>query len=136
MTIKEARIKANFTQKNLAELLGISKRSLESWENGIRKPKMGEEYIIECINALSILTNDGLECIKDGTFDIDWVLFQYKKSKVEKISKWGSFGETFNANWNRIPITIKEKLTAEELAELVDIIKNTYDDGCKKGSKG
>lgn len=37
--IKDARRKANLTQKELGEKLGISFQSIAQWENGIRNPK-------------------------------------------------------------------------------------------------
>ncbi|MCL2411542.1 MAG: helix-turn-helix domain-containing protein [Treponema sp.] len=36
--IKELRIKNNFTQKTFADVLGVSAKSVEAWEAGIRKP--------------------------------------------------------------------------------------------------
>lgn len=42
-SIKEARESAALTQKDAAALLGISKRTLESWEEGTRQPKPAEQ---------------------------------------------------------------------------------------------
>jgi len=36
--IREIRQKNNFTQKYFAELLGVSSKSVEAWEEGKRKP--------------------------------------------------------------------------------------------------
>jgi len=41
--IKETRESAALTQKDAAALLGISKRTLESWEEGARQPKPAEQ---------------------------------------------------------------------------------------------
>lgn len=41
--IKEARESAALTQRNAAALLGVSKRTLESWEEGTRQPKPAEQ---------------------------------------------------------------------------------------------
>ncbi len=38
MTIKEHRKRLGLTQKGLAELLGISYRNVENWEQGHRTP--------------------------------------------------------------------------------------------------
>lgn len=38
MTVKDARIKMRFSQREVCELIGIPRRTLESWESGQRKP--------------------------------------------------------------------------------------------------
>lgn len=38
--IKEARLKANMTQKELAAILGIPYQGIGQWERGVRKPKI------------------------------------------------------------------------------------------------
>lgn len=38
MTIKEARTKAGLTQKEMAEMFGIPKRTIENWEEGKSRP--------------------------------------------------------------------------------------------------
>jgi len=38
MTLKEARIKARYTQKEAAKLLGVSVPTLWNWENGTSEP--------------------------------------------------------------------------------------------------
>lgn len=50
--IKIARKLAKLTQKETAQLLRVSKRSIESWEAGTRQPQEGEQERI-----LTILTN-------------------------------------------------------------------------------
>ena len=36
--IREIRFKNNFTQQHFAELLGVTKKAVEAWESGARKP--------------------------------------------------------------------------------------------------
>lgn len=38
MTIKEARLDAGLSQGALAKLIGMSKRTVENWEEGTRTP--------------------------------------------------------------------------------------------------
>lgn len=50
MTIKELRTATGMTQKEFAEMLGVSKRCIESWEGGINPcppylPKLLEYYL-------------------------------------------------------------------------------------------
>ena len=38
MFLKEERLKYGITQKNLSEITGIPIRTIENWENDVRKP--------------------------------------------------------------------------------------------------
>lgn len=50
MNIKEAREKAGYTRKEVAEKLEIPYRTLENWENGSREcPRYTEKLIVEKI---------------------------------------------------------------------------------------
>lgn len=40
--IKEARKKAGLTQEQMSEKMGIPKRTIQNWENGVTKPP---EYV-------------------------------------------------------------------------------------------
>ena len=39
ITLKAARVNAGFTQKEAAKMLGISNKTLWSWESGLSSPK-------------------------------------------------------------------------------------------------
>ncbi len=48
MTIKEARLDAGLTQKAMADLMGIPKRTIENWDGGKAYPvKWVEQLVIE-----------------------------------------------------------------------------------------
>lgn len=47
MTIKEMRTAAGLTQQALAELIGCSKRAVESWEGGKRQPPAYLLFLLE-----------------------------------------------------------------------------------------
>lgn len=128
--IKELRTKAGLSQKEAAQILGVAVRTLQDWEGDRRTPKGNAEEILE---ACTILTREGINSLLDGTYTVEWALYEKKCRDVERLSKWGNMGMTFYANWRRIPDGAKEKLTAEELAELVDSIKAAYDDGYQEG---
>jgi hypothetical protein len=53
----------------------------------------------------------------------------YKYKLIKKACKIGSCNDTFVVNYNRIPDNLKEKLTPEELAELVEAFYKCYGDG-------
>ena len=69
------------------------------------------------------------EAIKSGEMTLSDALEIDKYQKVIKLSKIGSFGDTFRANYRRIPESLIDKLTAEETAELVDAFYQCYSDG-------
>ena len=51
--IKETRISLGLTQKQLAEMLGIPKRTIENWEGGVNKcPDYVERLIIEKLQRM------------------------------------------------------------------------------------
>lgn len=46
--IKEARLQANMTQKDVQDVLGVPIRTLQNWESGVRLcPEYVEEWLIE-----------------------------------------------------------------------------------------
>jgi len=44
--VVEARIKGGFSQSDFAKLLGISKRTLQEWEQGRRKPSRAAQTLL------------------------------------------------------------------------------------------
>ena len=62
MGIKEFRKKRKFTQKQLAELLGVSCNAISSWELGKRKPPLVK--IPEIAKALKVSETKIFECFK------------------------------------------------------------------------
>ena len=58
------------------------------------------------------------------------ICVQIKQKNVKKIQfEVGKFDDTFRANYKRIPLTLKEKLTPSELAELTEAFYECYGDG-------
>ena len=52
--IKSERIRIGLTQQQLADLLGIPKRTIQNWENGINKcPDYVEKLILEKLTQIS-----------------------------------------------------------------------------------
>ena len=85
--------------------------------------------VVKKEDAISILTREGREAVKSGDITIKELGQMYKLDQVKKASRVGRFGETFRANFNRIPADLVEKLTPEELASLVDAFHQCYGDG-------
>lgn len=55
MTLKELRCGNQITQQSLAEMLGVSPRTIRAYENGTRRPSI---KIAEKVGSLFFLTTD------------------------------------------------------------------------------
>lgn len=52
-----------------------------------------------------------------------------RMEQARQYSRTGGFGDTFSANWRRIPVELKEDLTPERLGWIVDLLHQAYVDG-------
>lgn len=141
-TLKELRTLCGMTQKELAEKSGVNIRQIQKYESGeyslenmTAKTADAISHALGCsidelvnMNA-SIFTSEMTEAIKSGEMTLSDALEMDKYQKVIKISKIGCFGDTFRANYKRIPESLIDKLSAEETAELVDAFYQCYSDG-------
>ena len=140
--LKELRKLCGMTQKKMAEKSGINIRQIQKYESG--------EYSIENMTSktasaiaeslgitieelisldTSIFTKDMSDAIKSGEMSVSDAVAMSKYQKVMQLSKIGKFGDTFRVNYSRIPESLIEKLSAEEIAELVDAFYQCYSDG-------
>lgn len=85
--------------------------------------------VISKKEAMSILTREGKEAVKNGEITTEELVTMYKLEQVKKACKFGKFSDTFAVNYSRIPDSLKEKLTPQELAELVEAFCKCYGDG-------
>ena len=58
--IREIRQRNNFTQKYFAELLGVSSKSVEAWEEGTRKPTGTAIRLFQLMELNPDIINDAL----------------------------------------------------------------------------
>ena len=79
--------------------------------------------------AMKILTREGREAVKAGEITLEELGQMYKLEQVKKCSKIGSCGDTFRANYDRIPEDLKDELTPDQLGKLVDSFYQCYGDG-------
>lgn len=79
--------------------------------------------------AMEILTREGREAVKSGEISLEELGRMYKLSQVKKCSAIGTCGDTFRANYARIPEDLKEELTPDQLGRLVDAFYQCYGDG-------
>ena len=79
--------------------------------------------------ATQILTDEGREAVKDGLISTEELGTMYKLEMVRKSSKTGKYGETLNANYNHVPDCIKDDLSPEQIAAVVDALYDAYSAG-------
>lgn len=79
--------------------------------------------------AMAILTREGREAVKSGEISLEELGRMYKLSQVKKCSAIGTCGDTFRANYDRIPDDLKDELTPDQLGRLVDSFYQCYGDG-------
>ncbi len=140
--LKELRKFMGITQKELADRAGMNVRHiqrLESGESDIEKiTTENRESLEKALGItleemkelnLGIFTEDAKASVKSGDLTIRDLLDMNKYQQIKKLSKIGVFQGMFSANYDRIPDGIFEKLTAEELAGLVDAIHDAYSAG-------
>lgn len=144
-TLKEIRKLCGMTQKELSEKAGVNIRLIQKYESG---ECLLENMTAKASNAISralgcsmeelinlntsIFTTEMTKSIKDGEMTLQDALEMDKYRKVQKNSKIGDLGDTFRANYGRIPEKVLEKLPAEEIAALVDAFYKCYADGRNK----
>ena len=140
--LKELRKLCGMTQKKMAEKSGINIRQIQKYESGEYSIKNMTSktagaiasslgVTIEELISLdtSIFTKDMADAIKSGEMSVSDAVAMSKYQKVMQLSKIGKFGDTFRVNYSRIPESLIEKLSAEEIAELVDAFYQCYSDG-------
>lgn len=141
-SLRDVRKMLGMTQKELSDKAGMNIRLIQKYEKG--------EYDMENMTTASasrlsqalgltmeqllnlninMFTDDAKESLRSGELSIQELVEMDKYAKVKKLSKIGSFGDTFRANYERIPESVWDKLPAEDLAKLVDAFYQCYSDG-------
>ena len=83
--------------------------------------------------AMKILTREGREAVKSGKLQLKSLDACISWKWLRNYLKIGKYGCTFAENYNRVPQEIADKLSPEEIAELVDSFYDCYSDGRKRG---
>ena len=141
-TLKELRTLCGMTQRELAEKSGVNIRVVQKYESGkcsIDNMTVNTadaiSHALGCsIDELvkmntSIFSSEMTKALKSGEMTLSDALEIDKYEKIIRLSKIGCFGDTFRKNYERIPDSIIDKLSAEETAELVDAFYQCYSDG-------
>lgn len=85
--------------------------------------------VISKTEVMQILTKEGRKSVKSGDITTQELGEMYKLEQVKKACKIGKYHDTFAANYSRIPDSLKEKLTPQELAELTVAFYKCYGEG-------
>ena len=85
--------------------------------------------VVKKEQAMSILTREGREAVNAGEISMEELGAMYKLEQVKKACSIGRYADTFLVNYSRIPDSIKEKLSPQELAELTESFYKCYGDG-------
>lgn len=110
--LKELRERLSLSQEELAKRAGLTKWSVVLAEQGTRLLKDTE--IKKVCGALGV---------KEGR------LIFNRYNLVKKMSKVGKDEEIFDDNFSKIPYGLRKKLAPGELASLVDLLHQRYEDG-------
>ncbi|MFA5691986.1 MAG: helix-turn-helix domain-containing protein [Acholeplasmataceae bacterium] len=151
MTIKEKRKQLNITQSKLADLIGVSSRTIRRYENG-EIDKFKEKYVLDFLNDLNkVDETHGILKIDDiikgigevaNKYKIDFVyLFgSYAKdsanplSDVDLLIKTSEKGLNYFGLIEEIRTTLNKKINAISLDVLInnkDLLNNILKDGVK-----
>ena len=60
--IKELRLEFNYSQMQLAKIIGVSQKAIDFWERNVNEPKAS--YIIALVNAFEITFDEFFADIK------------------------------------------------------------------------
>lgn len=79
--------------------------------------------------AMSILTADGKNAVRNGDITLEELGEIYKLEMVKKASKIGSMQSTFSECYKWIPDDLKTELSPKHLSELTDRFYDCYSAG-------
>lgn len=141
-TLRELRKFLGLSQREMSERTGLNIRLIQKYEYGECEPENMTAKNAEAFERafgctltearaldLNIFTSEVREALENGDLSLTDVLSMDKREKAMELSKIGRFSETFNENFNRIPNELFPKLSAQELANLVDAFYSCYSDG-------
>lgn len=137
-TIRQLRRAADMTQQDLADALGVQQTVISRWERGDVKPSAAalaalasalgttpeEITLLERLTPKTVLTKEGYE----GTTPAERRRI-VKQETVRRLSKWGNITETYIRTRARIPDDWWDKYTPDHLADVIDLLKQAYEDG-------
>lgn len=140
--LKELRKFMGLTQKELSKRAGINIRHLQKIESGdVKLENITAKSLREIENALGmtikemedlnlgIFSEEARKAVKSGEMDLMDLIGMSKLESARRLSKIGMFGDTFSKSFDRVPEGLFKKLSAEEIADLIDAFDKAYSDG-------
>lgn len=115
MTIKEAREKANLTQQQLAEEIGVRQKDISRWENGRRRPKF------EALKKIADACKVPVELLLPG--------HGTKLRRAREKSGFCNYPDTCADIFSRISPALADSCTADQLAEIARAINAAFHSG-------
>lgn len=148
-TLKELRNLCKVSRKALSEMTGINPRIIQRYEDGDSKIENMTVATARRLSAvigcdisdlknvdLSVLNLSEIEKIaKEGNIDMSDVVGMAKLSATKKKSEIGTFPEIFSRNLEWVPDEVIEKLTVEELSNIIDAVYGAYSQGKRDGRR-
>lgn len=125
LTVRKGRACHRHIQKKLHSPQGGKSGKMKI--NGIGTVKKEE--------AMKILTAEGRRAVKAREISTEELGEMYKLEMVKRASQFKRNQELFWVNYNRIPKEIADKLSPEDIANLVDAFYQCYGDGKTGGER-
>lgn len=128
--------------KRFFKKVGVNIRLLQKYESGECSTQNMSAKVVQAFTSAfgcsleelldldtSVFSGEVTASLKNGDLSLPDVFFMAKYQRVKKCSKIGAFDDTFRVCYNRIPPALAGKLSAQDLADLVDAFYNCYNDG-------
>ena len=145
MTIKQYRLERGMTQAELAAAMGVQQTNVSRWERGAIRPDVDTlrklAGIFGCrmddiaptgrkLKAKDIFSPDAYEALT-----ADERRRELKKEQACEYSGWRRYPTTMSKLMERIPPHWWETHTAEDIGEVMAMLKTAYDDGVSFGRR-
>lgn len=145
MTIKEYRKSTGMTQTELAAAMGVPQNNVSRWERGAINPsvdtlrKLAEVFgcrmediapAVRKLRAKDIFSPDAYEALTPEE--------RRRQLKIEQAceySGWRRYPTTMSKLLERIPSDWWDTRTAQDIGEVMALLKVAYDDGVSYGRK-
>ena len=133
--IKQHRLEAGLTMKELADLVGVSEATVSRWEsaeiNNMRRDRIEKLSEILQVDPLSIMAAQHIDIPKENnqSYNLLEVLFKDNPAFLKKISHIEMTGKINEPG-------VIAKLTKQQQDRIRDIITLTYEEAVRNGGIG
>ncbi|MBD2256429.1 helix-turn-helix transcriptional regulator [Pseudanabaena sp. FACHB-2040] len=71
LTLKQLRERAGLTQRQLADVLGVTVTTISSWERGVKKPSLSFAQVQKIIETLGCTLAELVEATQPGDNEVE-----------------------------------------------------------------